>query len=80
MGILHFGSEGIKIHIKKNLPTFSKISIQNNPLMELQLILYSEFQNHKLSGFSAINNTVTGVKGGRGLVHFVLINFFGLYT
>ena len=55
-------------------------SIQNNPLMELHLILYLEFQNHKLSGFSAINNTVTGVKGGRGLVHFVLINFFGLYT
>ena len=62
------------------LLTFNKLAIQNNPLMQLHQMFHktvnknklkvSKFQSHRISSFSAIKRTVTGVEGGG--VKFVL--------
>ena len=74
---INFGIEGAKnTKIKKMfflLSHFQQISKKTNPLMQLRLVFHKainknklnvwKFRNHRLSSFSAINKTVTGVEG-----------------
>ena len=91
MGIFYFilvwrVLESIKLNIYFFLPTSNKFAIQNNPFMQLRLICHKivnkkklkawKFQSYRLSSFSAITKTVTGVEGKRGSVRFVLIIIF----
>ena len=57
------------------LTTYYKFAIKNNPFMQLRLIICKtvnknklkvwKFLSHRLSGFSAVKETVTRVEGRR---------------
>ena len=68
----------MEVKIYKNfLPTCNKFLIQSNPLLHLDLIFHKKvnknklkilkFQSHRLSSFSAIEKTITGVEAERRL-------------
>ena len=88
--LLHFGLVGVKIHKINIIYIFSyihifikhifltipnKFVIQNNPLVQLRLIVHKiinknklkvwKFQSQRLIKFSAIKKAGTGVEGGR---------------
>ena len=81
VGIFYFilawrGLKSTKLKKMFFFTSSNKFAIQNNPLLQLLLIFLKtvkkyklevcKFQIHRLSSFSAIKKTVTGVEGGGG--------------